>query len=303
MPYNAALKQSSIIKQTMNTFIASCVLPTSKAIVIDAETLQSSRALVSHGGLTPANVVVLNDKKDVIAAAVNHGHIHSLVGISTDSLRQLHDRYDCIYLDFCGTPERSQGTGWNPELDILLAADKLNKDGICIATFTKGHCANAVIRATNMKPDSLQLVREIHYRETSPMYSMILAKTNDCNYVQTLQRRYNTIALQVQETEKKTKSGTLPLPRTSVKKRCKKRPLPYSSREEYDRLDVANGRKRKKNGARVVVTWKHDTRPKTKQYVGKTFKGNVLRRGKKGWIVKWDEGGTTDIEHSWIQWA
>ena len=58
MPYNAALKQSSIMKQTMNTFISSCVLPTSKAIVIDAETLQSSRALVSHGGLTPANVVV-----------------------------------------------------------------------------------------------------------------------------------------------------------------------------------------------------------------------------------------------------
>ena len=303
MPYNATLKQSSTMKKIMNTFIASCVLPTSKAIVIDAETLQSSKALVSHGGLNPANIVVVNDDKNVIAAAVANSHINSLVGISTVVLPQLHDRYDCIYLDFCGTPEHSQGTGWNPHFDIYIAADKLKDSGICIATFTTGHIANAVIKAISMIPNNLQLVREIHYRETSPMYSMILAKTNDCNYVKTLQRRYNTIFLQVQETEKKTKSGTLPLPRTSVKKRCKKRP--YSSREEYDRLDVANGRKRKKNDARVTVTWKHDTRPKYKQYVGQTYKGTALQRGKKGWIVKWDDEGfgTTDIESSWIQWT
>ena len=40
-----------------------------------------------------------------------------------------------------------------------------------------------------------------------------------------------------------------------------------------------------------------------KQYVGKSFYGSIVGKGKKGWIVAWDnkEEGTTDVPASWIK--
>tara|TARA_Y100000748_G_C15482404_1_gene483366 strand:- start:654 stop:1496 length:843 start_codon:yes stop_codon:yes gene_type:complete len=279
MTYDATLKQSSTMKATMNAFLAACIRTDSKAIVIDAETLQSSKALVARG-LDPANIVVINDNKHVIESAHKAGHTESITGISTNVLAKLHSMYDCIYLDYCGTPDPSQN-GWDPRLDMYYAADKLNDSGICIVTFTNGRTENAVIKATNLIPNSLHVVHVVHYRETSPMFSIILTKTTDLKYPKMLLRRYNEIAVE--------KKASLQMKEKRTKKRC-------------NTLDIANGRKRQKKGQRVCVLWGNDTRKKYKQYVGKEYYGIVSKPGKKGWVVKWDDGGTTDISTPWITW-
>ena len=302
------------MKATMNAFLAACVKSDSKAIVIDAETLQSSKALVASG-LDPANIVVINDNKHVIESAHQAGHTESIAGISTNVLGKLHSFYDCIYLDYCGTPDPSQN-GWDPRLDMYYAADKLNDSGICIVTFTNGRTENAVIKATNQIPNSLHVVHVVHYRETSPMFSIILTKTTDLKYPKMLLRRYNEIAVE--------KKASLPMKEKSTKKRCNKLDIAngrkrqkktkkkaslqakkrcrYNTIAAYNKLNIANGRKRQKKGQRVCVRWGEDDREKYKQYVGEEYYGIVSKKGKKGWVVEWDDGGTTDIFTSWITW-
>jgi len=268
MPYNASLKRSSTMKQTMNNFIAHLPLVTtsSKAVVIDAETLQSSKALVARG-LDPANIVVINDEEHVIELAKDAGHSKSMVGISTDVLRKLHSRYDCIYLDFCGTPERSQTTGWDPEKDILMAADKLNDSGVLIVTFTTGHIRHGVRKALLIRPDTLTKAHQVQYSETSPMISIILAKTRSCQYLQTLERLYLEMEQQVQKVQ------------------------PNSKRK----------RKRQHETERVRVTWKTDDRDDYKEWIGKEFYGTVLKKVKKGYNIKYDDGQIVDnIPCHWI---
>ena len=57
-----------------------------------------------------------------------------------------------------------------------------------------------------------------------------------------------------------------------------------------------------KKGQRVCVLWGKDKRPEFKDYVGKDYYAVVLKRGKVGWWVEWDEGGTMDTPTSWITW-
>ena len=63
-------QKKSQMKRIMNIFLTQCTTQDSNAIVIDAETLMSSKTLKKHG-LTPDNIIVLNSDKDVIKEHTN----------------------------------------------------------------------------------------------------------------------------------------------------------------------------------------------------------------------------------------
>ena len=245
MTYNTTLKKKSQMKRIMNIFLTQCTTADSNAIVIDAESLMSSKTL-KRRGLTPENIIVLNNNKDIIKKAYKQGHTNSVVGVSTSVLPYFPGFFDLIYLDYCGTPAANKNGYWNPHMDILWSADRLTENGVVIATFTTGHIDNAIQRANLMIPNSLTLVKEISYCETTPMYVMILSKSPD---VKPLRDRFNLIY-------------------TKVKK--------HKSKLEQQ---MTIGKKRTRE---VTVVWGPDKRKAYKQYVGKSFKATIVKKGEKG---------------------
>lgn len=324
MTYNTTLKKRSQMKRIMNIFLTQCTTADSNAIVIDANTLMSSKTLKKHG-LTPDNIIVLNDDKEVIKRAYKQGHTYSKVGISTSVLPYLPGLFDLIYLDYCGTPAANKHGYWNPHMDILWSADRLTENGVVIATFTTGHIDNAIQRANLMIPNSLTLVKELSYCETTPMYVMILSKSKD---VKRLRDTFNMIYTRVKQrgsnldkqmtTGKKRKAT--PAHVTGGKKRKAEEPgrvkgVSWNKVSKAWQVRVKNktlGRYKKREDAnllrkfaskKITVIWGKDNRKDYKQYVGHEFEGTVLKKGKEGWIIEWKdkEDGSTDIPLEWIK--
>ena len=313
MTYNTILKKKSQMKRIMNIFLTQCTTVDSNAIVIDANTLMSSKTLKKHG-LTPDNIIVLNDNKEVIKRAHKQGHTYSKVGVSTSVLPYLPGLFDLIYLDYCGTPTANKHGYWNPHMDILWSADRLTENGVVIATFTTGHIDNAIQRANLMIPNSLTLVKEVSYCETTPMYVMILSKSKD---VKRLRDTFNMIYTRV-----KQRGSNLDKQMNIGKKRKAEEPEPeritgvtwnkvskawqvrvksktlgrYKKREDANLL-------RKFASKKITVIWGKDRRKAYKQYVGHEFEGTVLKKGKEGWIIEWENKaeGTSDIPLEWIK--
>ena len=191
--YNTEIKTKSPMKQTINTFLGTYAKPTTKALVIDAETLLSSSTLVSCG-VDPLNIVVLNDDTTIIEKAHRAGHLKSTTGISSAVLPRLEvEQYDIVYLDYCGFPD-VRSDGFNPAYDILWCGDRLADDGIMVVTFSR-RATNCVEKAETMIPVSLELVKTICYSETCAMFAMILTKGG--SNPRAIRDRFNRIKLDV----------------------------------------------------------------------------------------------------------
>ena len=173
MNYATEMKQYSTMKCTVNKYLSKYVTKESRAIVIDAETLLSSTALVK-GGAIPWHVHVINYDEDIVNHAIVRGHIHSEAGVSTKVLPTFKGTFDIIYLDYCGNPEATN-SGYSPSLDLAYCADRLRENGLLLVTFSR-RTSDAIEKANEMIPHSMTLVKEVQYRETVPMYMMIMTK-------------------------------------------------------------------------------------------------------------------------------
>ena len=160
-------------KQVINDFLAKWLADFARArpraLVIDAESLMTSRSLGD------VDITVLNSDPTICNKARALG-LNTACGISTTALRQVRGNFDMIYLDYCGVPAK-QPNGFDPAFDLLWAADHLVDDGIVLATFSRRfkHC---IATAENLIPNSLQLAKTHVYFETSAMMCMFLVKEN-----------------------------------------------------------------------------------------------------------------------------
>lgn len=161
-------------KSVINTFLCQVATTTTTALVIDAENLASSRALLAVG-VPASSITVLNYEEDVCSKARRLG-LTAIAGISTDSLRTLHGTFDIIYLDYCGFPVR-RADGFDPAFDLLWAADHLRANGVVLATFSR-RAQNCAALAEAMIPRSLSLAKVHAYCETSAMMCMFLTSAN-----------------------------------------------------------------------------------------------------------------------------
>ena len=169
--YDPAKKKRSCMKHTVNRFIS--FLKPSRALVIDASTLLSSSALLKTG-LAAAKIVVLNDDERTIERAKAKGHCYSRCGTSTEVLPYIDGRFEVIYFDYCGLPER-RSDGFDPEMDLEWACSHLKRGGIVIVTFSR-RTACAFEKALGLIPNQLLLQKTIFYHESSSMMSMIMSK-------------------------------------------------------------------------------------------------------------------------------
>lgn len=214
MPYNTDIKIKSTMKRTMNLFLASYVNSESKALVLDAETLLSSNTLYNQG-MKKENIIVINDNEDIIEKAKQQGFIHSKVGLTTNVLFQVNGCFDIIYLDYCGTPEKSKN-GFNPSYDLLWAADRLKRNGIIVTTFSR-RTQDAIEKANDIIPFTLTLAKEVNYCETVPMYSMIMTKINPRHARDTFNHLKRNLPVEVQTQE---------TPKTKKVRRSRRNPQP-----------------------------------------------------------------------------
>ena len=175
--------KSNNTKQFINGFIAGCQGKETRAIVIDAEELRTSRSLMEVG-VPPNSITVLNTDQGICDKAHTLG-LKTACGMSTTTLRQLYGRFNLIYLDYCGFPTK-HANGFDPAFDLLWAADHIDDDGIVIATFCRRakHCIET---AENLIPTSLRLAKTHVYFESSAMMCMFLVKKNE----RTLRDRIN----------------------------------------------------------------------------------------------------------------
>lgn len=172
MPYDAHNKSSSVMKTAVNSLLEQNAHRGTRAVVIDAESLQSSKALM-RGGALAKNIFVINDNKSIIAKARKQGHIGSVRGISTKILKDLHGTFDIIYLDYCGTPDDTFN-GFLPRVDFWWAAANLTPNGFIVATFSK-RTLDAKQKARDLVPSTLSLTFDMDYFETSAMYMMVMS--------------------------------------------------------------------------------------------------------------------------------
>ena len=98
--YNTILKEKSPMKSSINNFLGNFATSETKAIVLDANSMLSSSALVTRG-VNPLNIIVINDNQDIIDIAHKNGHVKSITGISSLVLPRLYGNFDLIYLDYC----------------------------------------------------------------------------------------------------------------------------------------------------------------------------------------------------------
>ena len=169
--YDPEKKKRSCMKHVMNRFIS--FLKPSRALVIDASTLLSSSALLK-AGLAAAKIVVVNDDERTIERAKAKGHCYSRCGTSTEVLPYIDGRFEVIYFDYCGLPER-RSDGFDPEMDLEWACSRLKRGGIVIVTFSR-RTACAFEKALGLIPNQLSLQKTIFYHESSSMMSMIMSK-------------------------------------------------------------------------------------------------------------------------------
>lgn len=169
--YDPKQKQHSGMKHTMNNFL--CALNPTRALVIDAETLLSSSALLKHG-LKPHNIVVLNGDSQTIQHAKAKGHYYSLAGISTHVLPYIDGTFDVIYFDYCGFPQK-RSDGFDPEMDLHWAYSRLRKNGVVIVTFSR-RFKDCFEKAKALAPNRLKVRKTVFYCETSSMLTMMLTK-------------------------------------------------------------------------------------------------------------------------------
>lgn len=160
------------MKMSVNQLLEQNATSETRAVVIDADTLQSSKALL-RGGALAQNIYVINSKKSIVAKARLQGHAQSVYGISTNILQHLNGPFDIIYLDYCGTPDDTFN-GFKPRVDIWWAAANLAPGGFVVVTFSK-RTADAKEKARALVPSSLALTFDTDYYETCAMYMMVLS--------------------------------------------------------------------------------------------------------------------------------
>lgn len=165
------------MKLAMNAYIKSIANGNTRAVVVDAETMLSSSALL-EAGVPAENIYVINYEKKIIDKAKKKGHVHSVHGISTSILPYLKGSFGIVYLDYCGTPELSITNGFSPQVDLWWAAANLAPKGRIICTFSK-RCVNAMQKAKQLIPSTLKISTLVEYCETSPMFSMVLTKVGE----------------------------------------------------------------------------------------------------------------------------
>ena len=172
--YNAQGKQESTMKKSVNKLLQKVADANVRALVVDAETLLSSQALVD-GGAAPDNVIVINSNKHIVQAARDKGHAQSVHGISTKVLTNHVGPFDIIYLDYCGTPDVTWN-GFNPAVDFWWASANMALHGFAIATFSK-RTSDPVNKARTLAAQAnMTIVYENEYFETCAMYMMIMTK-------------------------------------------------------------------------------------------------------------------------------
>lgn len=188
--YDAGLKKSSLVKKTMNRALADCFdKPSGLAIVIDAETLCTSRTMVKQAP-AGSKILVLNYEQEVIDKAKKLSNDNVVVdgsaGITTECLHDISTKaqqeIDVCYLDYCGTPEDSMN-GWSPKTDIRFFYERLRKDGIIAATFSK-RTKNAKKKAENLFKNLTSSNIHPHmfcfeYCETVPMMTFVLGVSDN----------------------------------------------------------------------------------------------------------------------------
>lgn len=76
------------------------------------------------------------------------------------------NKYDLIFLDYCGTPDGSEH--FNPNDDLQRASRMLKRRGILAVTFSK-RCSSLLSKCINMRPRGLHLQRAFPYFDTSGM--------------------------------------------------------------------------------------------------------------------------------------
>ena len=89
--YNANDKSKSPMKQAVNCLLERIATPSTEAVVIDAETLLSSKALV-RGGALAENVRIINSSKEIIKIAKRTVTKNLCAGYRPKSYRNTMDR-------------------------------------------------------------------------------------------------------------------------------------------------------------------------------------------------------------------
>ncbi len=156
----------------VNLFIASRNAKT--ALVIDADTLLSSLAL-HKAGMLKKNITVLNNDPDIVAYAKSIG-FKAFCGISTCILDQLKGKFDVIYWDYCGFPQR-RADGFDPSVDMMWGSQHLTVNGIMLSTFCR-RATNCIEKAENMIPKALLHAKTYLYHETCAMMLLIMVRKN-----------------------------------------------------------------------------------------------------------------------------
>ena len=226
------------MKIAVNELLKTIASSNTKAFVLDAETLLSSKAL-TQAGVAPENIVVANTDYYIIQKAKELGHVHSLHGATTNVVAN--DSFDIIYLDYCGSPY-DKLNGVSPQVDLWWAAANLTKDGTILCTFSK-RAPDAAKKALSLVPSTLNVCVQIHYHETSAMFFMILTQTENILLKKTFYRIYGAISTVERSTVERS---TVERRDTIVSKKRK--------REEYKSEDTVNVRWGDKVYAGTVVS-------------------------------------------------
>ena len=232
--YNAQGKQESTMKKSVNKLLQKVADANVRALVVDAETLLSSQALVD-GGAAPDNVIVINSNKHIVQAARGKGHAQSVHGISTKVLTNHVGPFDIIYLDYCGTPDVTWN-GFNPAVDFWWASANMALHGFAIATFSK-RTSDPVNKARTLAAQAnMTIVYENEYFETCAMYMMIMTKMPNaplrCLFESIYDNTYQTASPKVVKSPKATKPKVTK-PKVVKKLKVKKTP----ARQKYQECD------------------------------------------------------------------
>ena len=151
----------------MNNHFRGFVEARQRVLVIDTCRLGSSRCLLQVVGRR--NVYVCGNERGLAAAAKRVGIPHVYEGWSGAALRRwskLRGKFHLIFLDYCGTPDRT--TTCDPSEDVAIASTMVRKGGVVVATFCK-RCSHCMTKIVNMTPPGMRIQRTYEYCDTSPM--------------------------------------------------------------------------------------------------------------------------------------
>jgi hypothetical protein len=149
-------------KKVVNNYLGSIVR--GKSLVLDTRELGTSKALAKNN--KKKNITVFGIDPQLAKKCKRFG-VACVPGWSGDVLDRLKkQKYDFIYLDYCGTPDGS--ADFDPMDDMEKASTMLKRGGVLAVTFCK-RCTSIVSKCVNMCPDNLYLRRAFEYCDTSPM--------------------------------------------------------------------------------------------------------------------------------------